>query len=103
MQVGFVISIVTWVLLFAGSNADKWFAPGQVFGAMILFCLTTYLGVYVMSLFLRKAAFAIAIGIHLLLLILYLVGVSHKNLFFQCNAESYIYTVYYHPIRKPSL
>lgn len=76
MQVGLIISIVTWALLFTGSNADKWFEPGHVLGALVFFCLTTYLGVYVMSLYLRKAAFAIGVGIHLLLLILYLVGVS---------------------------
>ncbi|KAG4433383.1 hypothetical protein IFR05_011143 [Cadophora sp. M221] len=73
MHVGFIISTVTWVLLFA-TNADKWFEPGQVLGAMFFYCLSSYLGVYVMSLFVRRASFAIAVGVHLLLLVAYLVG-----------------------------
>ncbi|KAH9210733.1 ABC transporter-like protein [Leptodontidium sp. 2 PMI_412] len=73
MHVGFIIYVVTWVLLFA-TNADKWFEPGQVLGAMFFYCLTSYLGVYVMPLFIRRASFAIAISVHLLLLIAYLVG-----------------------------
>lgn len=34
-----------------------------------------------MSLFIRRASFAIAISVHLLLLIAYLVGVSQQSLF----------------------
>lgn len=84
MQVGLVISIITWVLLFTGSNADKWFDPGHVLGALIFFCLSAYLGIYVISLYLQKSAFAIGVGIHLLLLIIYLVGVSCSNFLNPC-------------------
>lgn len=43
-------------------------------GVFILFGIATYLGTYVLSLFVRKAAFAIAAGIHVLLVVLYLVS-----------------------------
>ena len=43
-------------------------------GVFILFGIATYLGTYVLSLFVKKAAFAIAAGIHVLLAVLYLVS-----------------------------
>ncbi|TVY21042.1 ABC transporter A family member 2 [Lachnellula arida] len=67
-------AFIVWWILFAGSAAKVWYAPSYILGVFILFGIATYLGTYVLSLFTKKAAFAIAAGIHVLLSVLYLVG-----------------------------
>ncbi|RDL30175.1 uncharacterized protein BP5553_10453 [Venustampulla echinocandica] len=74
IQIILIQSIVVWALLFAGSAAKVWYASNYLFGAFILFGIATYLGTYLLSLYTRKAAFAIAAGIHILLFVLYLVS-----------------------------
>jgi ATP-binding cassette subfamily A (ABC1) protein 3 len=73
MQVLILGVIVTYVCIFA-SVSGIWLAPGYVFGVMILFGIATYLGLYVLSFFINKAAFAIATALHIVLFVLYLVG-----------------------------
>jgi ATP-binding cassette subfamily A (ABC1) protein 3 len=63
-----------WAILCAGSVADWWYSPNYLFGAFILFGIASYLGCYTISLFVKKAAFAIAAGVHLLLYILYIIS-----------------------------
>lgn len=63
-----------WGLLFAGTLTRLWYGSSEILGVFILFGIATYLGTYVLSLFVRKAAFAIAAGLHVLLAVLYLVS-----------------------------
>ncbi|KFY06843.1 hypothetical protein V492_07693 [Pseudogymnoascus sp. VKM F-4246] len=67
-------SIFAWGVLFAGPLSDLYFESGYIFGIFILFGIATYLGSYLISLFVKKAAFAVAAGIHIFLFIMYLVG-----------------------------
>ena len=69
-----VQSLIVWGIAFAGSLEKLYYAPGNILAVLILFGIATYLGTYVLSLFLKKAAFAIAAGVHLLLFLLYLIG-----------------------------
>ena len=63
-----------WGLLFAGTLTRLWYGSSAILGVFILFGIATYLGTYVLSLFVKKAAFAIAAGVHVLLAVLYLVS-----------------------------
>ena len=65
-------AIIVWGLLFAGSLTKLWYDPGYIFGVFILFGIATYLGTYLVSLFVKKAAFAVAAGTHIVLFVLYL-------------------------------
>lgn len=66
-------AIFVYGLLFASVPA-VWYAGSYIFGAFILFGIATYLGCYLLSLFVKKAAFAIAAGVHVLLFICFLMG-----------------------------
>jgi ATP-binding cassette subfamily A (ABC1) protein 3 len=74
LQFILIQSIFVWGLLFAGPLARLWYQSTYILGALILFGMATYLGTYVISLFLKKAAFAVAAGIHVLLFVLYFVA-----------------------------
>ncbi|EPE27975.1 P-loop containing nucleoside triphosphate hydrolase [Glarea lozoyensis ATCC 20868] len=74
MQFIIVQTIIVWSLTFAGSVAPVWYAPNYLFGAFILFGVASYLGCYALSLFVKKAAFAIAAGTHVLLFVIYIVA-----------------------------
>ncbi|KAG9237013.1 ABC transporter-like protein [Amylocarpus encephaloides] len=74
MQWIIIQSIIAWAILFAGPAAKVWYSSSYVFGAFVLFGIATYLGCYVLSLFLRKAAYAIAAGVHAVLFVLYLIA-----------------------------
>lgn len=74
IQLILIQTIIVWSIAFTGRNTDVWYAPSYLFGVFILFGIATYLGTYVLSLFTKKAAFAIAAGIHTLLAASYLVG-----------------------------
>lgn len=69
-----VQAIVVWGAMFAGNVARLYYESSFLLGVFILFGLATYLGNYLVSLFVKKAAFAIAAGTHILLLVLYLVS-----------------------------
>jgi predicted MFS family arabinose efflux permease len=51
-----------------------WYHPDCILGAMILFGIASYLGTYLLSNILRRAGFATALGIHMLLFVLYFVA-----------------------------
>jgi len=72
MQITVFTSAITFGLVFTGPAARLWFAPVYLLGAMLLFGLATYLGSYVLSLFIRRAAFAVAAGLHTILFIFYI-------------------------------
>jgi ATP-binding cassette subfamily A (ABC1) protein 3 len=74
MQFILIQSLIVWGLLFVGRPGDFWYAPNYILGVFILFGIATYLGVYLLSLITKKAAFAIAAGIHVLLFVLYIVS-----------------------------
>jgi ATP-binding cassette subfamily A (ABC1) protein 3 len=74
LQFILIQTIVVWAALCAGSVAGWWYSPNYLFGAFILFGVASYLGCYALSLFVKKAAFAIAAGVHLLLYILYIIS-----------------------------
>jgi hypothetical protein len=69
-----VQAIVVWGAMFAGNVARLYYESTYLLGIFILFGIATYLGNYLVSLFVRKAAFAVAAGTHILLLVLYLVS-----------------------------
>ncbi|KAN0095683.1 P-loop containing nucleoside triphosphate hydrolase protein [Hyaloscypha variabilis] len=74
MQLIIIQAVFVWGLLFVGPLSKLWYESNYVLGAFILFGIATYLGTYFISLFLKKAAFAIAAGIHTLLFVLYVVA-----------------------------
>lgn len=74
MQFIIIQAVFVWGLLFAGPLSRLWYESSYILGAFILFGIATYLGTYFISLFLKKAAFAIAAGIHTLLFVLYVVA-----------------------------
>ena len=74
LQFIIIQAFFVWGLLFAGTLARLWYGSSVILGVFILFGIATYLGTYVFSLFVKKAAFAIAAGIHVLLVVLYLVS-----------------------------
>ncbi|PQE06676.1 hypothetical protein CJF30_00008578 [Rutstroemia sp. NJR-2017a BBW] len=73
MHTGFLISFVTWGALFA-ANSSVWYESTFVLFALILFCIATYLGLYICSMFLKKAAFAVAVCVHIMLMVVYLLA-----------------------------
>jgi ATP-binding cassette subfamily A (ABC1) protein 3 len=74
LQFILVQAFFVWGLLFAGSSTSKWYGSSEMLGVFILFGIASYLGNYAVSLFVKKAAFAISAGIHVLLTVLYLIG-----------------------------
>jgi ATP-binding cassette subfamily A (ABC1) protein 3 len=74
MQLIIIQAVFVWGLLFIGPLSKLWYESNYILGAFILFGVATYLGTYFISLFLKKAAFAIAAGIHTLLFVLYIVA-----------------------------
>jgi ATP-binding cassette subfamily A (ABC1) protein 3 len=74
MQVIIIQGCFVWGLLFVGPLSKLWYESNYVLGAFILFGVATYLGTYFISLFLKKAAFAIAAGVHTLLFVLYIIA-----------------------------
>lgn len=74
MQIIIVTALITWALVFSGNGARLWFAPNYLLGVMILFGWASYLGAYVLSTFIRRAAFAVAAGVHVVLFVLYILA-----------------------------
>ena len=74
IQVIIIQSIIVWAVLFTGNLARLYYAPTYLLGVFILFGVATYLGTYLLSLFVKKAAFAAAAGIHILLFVIYFVS-----------------------------
>jgi ATP-binding cassette subfamily A (ABC1) protein 3 len=72
MQFIIIQAFFVWGLLFAGTLTRLWYGSSAILGVFILFGIATYLGTYALSLFVKKAAFAIAAGLHVLLAVLYL-------------------------------
>lgn len=60
--------------MYAGPVAKLYYESSYLLGIFILFGIATYLGTYVLSLFIKKAVFAVAAGIHIVLFVLYLIG-----------------------------
>lgn len=73
-QIILIQSIFVWALIFLGPLAKLWYASNYLLGVFILFGIATYLGTYILSMYTKKAAFAIAAGLHVLLFVLYLVS-----------------------------
>lgn len=73
-QIIILQSIFVWALIFIGPLSNIWYASNYLLGVFILFGIATYLGTYLLSLYTKKAAFAIAAGLHVLLFVLYLVS-----------------------------
>lgn len=72
-QSSLVSGIVIWGLLFSGEvGGSIWYAPSYLLGVFILFGIASYLGTYLVSTYFRRGTFGVAVGIHLLLTLLYL-------------------------------
>ncbi|PVH82385.1 hypothetical protein DL98DRAFT_619648, partial [Cadophora sp. DSE1049] len=85
-------SLFVWGLLYSQQSLQRlWYAPAYLLGVFILFGLATYLGTYVISLFTKKAAFAIAAGLHVLLAVLYIVAYVMNSSF---GDESLLFDTY---------
>ncbi|KAF7881327.1 hypothetical protein EAF00_012000 [Botryotinia globosa] len=69
MHIGLITSLVTWVIIFSGGNSQIWYESTFLLFVILLFCIATYLGLYLCSLFLRRAAFAV--GLHIMLMVVY--------------------------------
>ncbi len=74
IQVIIIQGCFVWSLLFIGPLSKLWYESNYVLGAFLLFGVSTYLGTYFISLFLKKAAFAIAAGVHTILFVLYIIA-----------------------------
>ncbi|KAF7883671.1 uncharacterized protein EAF02_005591 [Botrytis sinoallii] len=74
IHIGIITSVVTWAIIFSGGNSRIWYESTFILFAILLFCIATYLGLYLCSLFLRRAAFAAAVGVHIVLMIVYLIA-----------------------------
>jgi len=74
IQLIIIQAFVVWGVVYSGSLTRLYYASSYILGVFIHFGIATYLGTYVLSLFTKKAAFAIAAGLHILLFVLYLVG-----------------------------
>lgn len=74
MQFTIIQAIVVFAAVFAGDVARLYYHGTYVFGVFILFGMATYLGTYFLSLFVKKAAFAIAAGVHVVLVVLYMMS-----------------------------
>lgn len=61
-------------LLFVNPTNAVWYRPDAIFGAFILFGIASYLGTYMLSNLIRRGGFAAALGIHILLFVLYIVA-----------------------------
>ena len=72
MQILIPTALITWGLLYAGAAAQVWFASSYILGALVLFGIASYLGCFLLSMFVKTVAFAVAACIHLLLAGLYL-------------------------------
>jgi len=60
--------------MYAGSLSFLYYESSYLLGIFILFGIATYLGNYILSLFIKKAVFAVAAGIHIVLFVIYLIG-----------------------------
>jgi ABC-type multidrug transport system ATPase subunit len=103
IQLIIIQSFIIWGVAFAGSLGRLYFAPSYILGVFLLFGIATYLGTYVLSLFIKKAAFAIAAGVHILLFILYLVGyIVNQAVGNVANRyQTYSYIQYYLGLTSP--
>ncbi|KAK6357647.1 hypothetical protein TWF718_001955 [Orbilia javanica] len=76
LQLIIIVSVIMYALLSAGEFTKLFFGLSYIFGAIILTGVATVLGCYILSLyFSAKLAYFMAILIHLILLLLYFVGV----------------------------
>lgn len=74
MQFILVQALIVWGVMYSSNLSSLYYESKYILGAFILFGIATYLGTYVLSLYIKKAAFAIAAGIHVVLLVLYLIS-----------------------------
>ncbi|KAF3176635.1 hypothetical protein TWF106_005125 [Orbilia oligospora] len=76
LQLILIVAIIMYALLSVGEYTKLFFGLGYIFGAILLTGVATVLGCYILSLyFSAKMAYFMAIVIHLVLLLLYFVGV----------------------------
>lgn len=92
LQFILIQAFIVWGLLFAGNLTRLYYEPSYVLGVFILFGIATYLGTYVLSLFVKKAAFAVAAGIHILLFVIYLVSYILNQSVGEVDGRQAIYT-----------
>lgn len=74
-------SVVVWGLLFAGSLTQLWYEPVYIVGVFILFGIASYLGAYIISIVVKRAAFSVAAGLHVFLALLYLAAYVMNQFF----------------------
>lgn len=67
-------ALIVYGLLFINPTNEIWYRPDAIFGAFILFGIASYLGTYLLSNIIRRGGFAAALGIHILLWVLYIVA-----------------------------
>lgn len=61
-------------LLFLRPMNSVWYRPDCLFGAFVLFGIASYLGSYLISNLFRRGGFFVAIGIHIVLFVVYFIS-----------------------------
>ncbi|KAJ5587579.1 uncharacterized protein N7459_003344 [Penicillium hispanicum] len=74
LQFIIIQSLVVYGLLFVNPTNAVWYRPDCIFGIFILFGISSYLGTYLLSNIIRRGGFAAALGIHVLLFVLYIIS-----------------------------
>lgn len=69
-----LLVLIVYGLLFVHPIKEIWYRPDCIFGAIILFGIASYLGTYLLSNIFRRGGFAAALGIHIVLTVLYIIG-----------------------------
>lgn len=69
-----ITGLIVYGLLFIRPMNTIWYHPDCIFGAFILFGISSYLGTYVLSKVIRRGSFAASLGIHIVLFVLYIVA-----------------------------
>ncbi|KAJ5093890.1 hypothetical protein N7456_009751 [Penicillium angulare] len=67
-------SLVVYGLLFILPTNTVWYSPSAIFGAFVLFGIASYLGCYLLSNVIRRGGYAAALGIHIILFVIYIVA-----------------------------
>ncbi|RFU29987.1 hypothetical protein B7463_g6379, partial [Scytalidium lignicola] len=93
LQFIIVEGLIVFGCLFTGVLTNFWFGSSYMIGVFILFGIASYLGAYIVSLFVKKAAFAVAAVIHLLLYALYVVGDVMNQSFGAAGNRSNVYNI----------
>lgn len=67
-------ALIMYGLLFVNPINAVWYRADYIFGAFVLFGIASYLGSYLVSNMFRRGGFFAALGIHIVLSVIYLIS-----------------------------